>query len=168
MLTPSQSAENCDFTQPDLRRRLLELAESLQIFALSGKAVSEITLASLDDPSLCRWKQCLYDLKTRGHSERLIYTCLSLISEYAPFQTLRTVYSELLRLLFWGNPLQEMLETQCPDSSPFFIALNVCLHVWNKEMSHVSPQHCNSFCCMICAESWRSWRNWVLRRQRIF
>ena len=123
VLTPSQSAENCDFTQLDLRRRLLELAESLQIFALSGKAVSEITLASLDDPSLCRWKQCLYDLKTRGHSERLIYTCLSLISEYAPFQTLRTVYSELLRLLFWGNPLQEMLETQCPDSSPFFHCL---------------------------------------------
>ena len=68
-------------------------------------------------------KQCLYDLKTRGHSERLIYTCLSLISEYAPFQTLRTVYPELLRLLFWGNPLQEMLETQCPDSSPFFHCL---------------------------------------------
>lgn len=168
VLTPSQSAENCDFTQPDLRRRLLELAESLQIFALSGKAVSEITLASLDDPSLCRWKQCLYDLKTRGHSERLIYTCLSLISEYAPFQTLRTFIRSCCVSSSGETRFRKCWRRSVRTVHPFFIALNVCLHVWNKEMSHVSPQHCNSFCCMICAESWRSWRNWVLRRQRIF
>lgn len=109
VLPPSQSAENCDFTQPDLRRRLLEVAESLQIFALSVRAVSEVTLTSLDGASLGKWKQFLLDFKERGRCERLIYASLVLISEYAPFQALRTVYSELLRLLFWGNPLQTML-----------------------------------------------------------
>lgn len=116
VLPPSQSAENCDFTQPDYRRRLLDLVKSMQIFALSGKAVSELTLSSLDEVSLCQWKQYLCDLKSRGHCEQVIYAVLSLIKKYAPFQTLRTIYSELLRLLFWGYPLKGMLEMEEPAS----------------------------------------------------
>lgn len=116
VLPSSRSAENCDFTQPDYRRRLLDLVESMQIFALSGKAVSELTLASLDEASLCQWKQYLCDLKSRGHCEQVIYAALSLVKKHAPFQTLRTIYSELLRLLFWGYPLQGMLEMEEPAS----------------------------------------------------
>ena len=120
VLPSSQGAENCDFTNPDLRRRFLDLAESLQIFTFSGKAVSYLTLESLDDASLCQWKQYLYDLKRRGHCERVIYASISLISAYAPFQTLRTVYSELLRLLFWGYPLERILRTK-EEADSFFI-----------------------------------------------
>lgn len=109
VLPPSQSADHCDFTQPDLRRRLLDVAESLQIFALSGKDVSELTLSSLDEASLLSWKQYLMDLKRRGLSQRVIYASLFLISRDAPSQTLRTIYSELLQLLFWGNPIEALM-----------------------------------------------------------
>lgn len=120
VLPASQGAENCDFTHPDLRRRFLDLAESLQIFTLSGKAMSHLTLEYLDDASLYQWKQYLYDLKSRGHCERVIYASLSLISTHAPFQTLRTVYSELLRLLFWGYPLERVMRTK-EEADSFFI-----------------------------------------------
>lgn len=120
VLPPSQSAEHCDFAHPDLRRRFLDLAESLQIFALSGKAVSNLTLETLDDASLYQWKQYLYDLKRRGHCERVIYVSLSFISAHAPLRTLRTVYSELLRLLFWGYPLERMMRTK-EEAYTFFI-----------------------------------------------
>lgn len=108
----SQGAENCDFTHPDLRRRLLDLAESLQIFALSGKAVSDFTLAAMDDTALCQWLQYLHELKRREHCERVIYVSLFQISVHAPCQTLRTIYSELLRLLFWGYPLERIIRTK--------------------------------------------------------
>lgn len=120
VLPSSQVAENCDFTHPDLRRRLLELAESLQIFALSGKTVSYLTLESLDEATLCQWRQYLYDLKRRGHCERVIYASLSLISAHVPLQTLRTVYSELLNLLFWGYPLERIMRTK-EEADSFFI-----------------------------------------------
>lgn len=120
VLPSSLGAENCDFTHPDLRRRFLDLVESLQIFTFSGKAVSYLTLESLDEDSLCQWKQYLYDLKRRGHCERVIYASLSLITAYAPLQTLRTVYSELLRLLFWGYPLERILRTK-EEADSFFI-----------------------------------------------
>lgn len=121
VLPPSQSADHCDFTQPDLRRRLLDVAESLQIFALSGKDVSALTLTSLNETSLFSWKQYLLDLKSRGLSRRVIYASLSLISRDAPSQTLRTIYSELLRLLFWGNPIEALMRDAQKDPL-FFVS----------------------------------------------
>ena len=121
VLPPSQSADHCDFTLPDLRRRLLDVAESLQIFALSGKDVSELTLSSLDEASLLSWKQYLMDLKRRGLSQRVIYASLFLISRDGPSQTLRTIYSELLQLLFWGNPI-EALMGELENDPLFFVS----------------------------------------------
>lgn len=108
VLSPEKAMENCDFTQPDIRRRLLDLMESLQIFALSGRAVSELTLSSLDEDTLRRWKQQLRKLKSRERCELVTYVSLEMISNYAPCHAIRTVYSELLRLLFWANPLRAM------------------------------------------------------------
>ena len=120
VLLPFQAVENCDFTHPDLRRRLLDLAESLQIFALSAKAVCALTLAALDGPALSQWMHYLHDLRTRGHCERVIYVSLSLICAYTPYGTLRAVYSELLHLLFWGYPLEGMIRTK--DEADIFFA----------------------------------------------
>ena len=47
-----KATENSDFTKPVLQRRLLDMVESLQIFALSCKDVSLITLNSLDSGSV--------------------------------------------------------------------------------------------------------------------
>ena len=41
----------------------------------------------------------------------LSYVSMGLISEHTPSQTIRTIYSELLRLLFWGHPLRGLRGT---------------------------------------------------------
>lgn len=83
--------------------------------------MSELTLSSLDEASLLSWKQYLMDLKRRGLSQRVIYASLFLISRDAPSQTLRTIYSELLQLLFWGNPI-EALMGELENDPLFFVS----------------------------------------------
>ncbi len=112
VLPPAQSADNCDFTHPVIQRRLCDMAEGLQIFALSARAVFEITLARLDAGALCRWKKRLQTLKSGGHYELVAYASLELLAEHAPCETIRTVYSVFLRLLFWGYPLRGLREKQ--------------------------------------------------------
>lgn len=41
----------------------------------------------------------------------MTYVSMGLISEHTPSQTIRTIYSELLRLLFWGHPLRGLRGT---------------------------------------------------------
>lgn len=106
VLSPLQSTRNCDFTHPDIQVRLLEVAESLQIYALSSRAVSKITLDSVDKGSLLQWKQRLSGLQNSRRYEMTTYYSLELIARFAPYRTIRVIYSELLKLLFWGNPLR--------------------------------------------------------------
>ncbi|EFD01492.1 transcriptional regulator, GntR family [Hungatella hathewayi DSM 13479] len=103
-----KTAENSDFTRPVLQRRLMDMAESLQILALSCQAVSQLTLSSLNTTfveQLCR------DLKAhrqRRRGETLSYFLLGLIGNHAPYQTIRTVYTELLRQIFWAHAFHGM------------------------------------------------------------
>ena len=84
------------------------MAESLQILALSCQAVSQLTLSSLNTTfveQLCR------DLKAhrqRRRGETLSYFLLGLIGNHAPYQTIRTVYTELLRQIFWAHAFHGM------------------------------------------------------------
>ena len=106
VLSPEQSTQYADLTQPDIQSRLLDMAAGLQIYALSAGAVSERTLACLDADGLLLWKARLLDLRDTGRLELLTYVSLELMAGYAPSETVRTIYSELLRLLFWGHPLR--------------------------------------------------------------
>ncbi len=102
------TAENCNFTAPAVRRRLLDMAQSLQILTLSCKNVSEITISALDEKG---FQACLKQLETveaRQQYELVAYDTLSLLKQFAPFQSLRTIYAELLQQLFWGNSLRSM------------------------------------------------------------
>lgn len=125
-----QSFDHCDFTQPVLQRRLLDMVMSLQVLALSCRAVSECTLASLDGASIRQWLRELDVVKQRRHYEVLDYSILSLIAKSAPCQAIRTIYSELLRQLFWGNPFRSMKgdpETINAVYRPYFDVLMDCL-----------------------------------------
>lgn len=101
-----QATENSDFTKPVLQRRLLDTAESLQIFALSCRDVSQLTLSSLDTDSVRKLCGELKAHKQGRRGETLSYFILNLIAGYAPYQAIRTVYSELLRQFFWASALQ--------------------------------------------------------------
>ena len=121
---------SCDFTKPVLQRRLLDMAESLQIFALSCKDVSLLTLSSLDAGSVAALCGELKARKQWRRGDILSYFVLDLITRHAPCQAIRTVYSELLRQFFWGYALHGLLES--PEalnaiSDPYFDALIAAL-----------------------------------------
>ena len=123
VLSPAQSTEHADLTQPDIQNRLLDMAASLQIFALSARAVSEMTLNALDDEGLGRWKARLMEMQDQQRLELIPYVSMELIAKTAPYQTMRTIYAGLLRLLFWGHPLRGMRQTQEASNrlvAPFF------------------------------------------------
>ena len=107
-----EATKNSDFTNPVLQRRLLDMAESLQIFALSCKDVSSLTLSSLDTYSV---QALCNELKVHRQWKRgdtLSYFILNLIAGTAPYQAVRTIYSELLRQFFWAYALRGMLGSQ--------------------------------------------------------
>ena len=106
VLPPAESTENCDFTQANIGSRLLDMTAGLQIYALSAKAVAKITLSALDDSALGQWQRRLSHLQNGQRYELVTYTSLELIAQFAPYSTIRSIYAELLRLLFWGNPLR--------------------------------------------------------------
>lgn len=103
-----KTTENSDFTKPVLQRRLLDMTESLQVLALSCLAVSRLTLSSRSTNSA---EQLCCELKAhreRRRGETLSYFLLDIIGKNAPYQTIRTVYSELLRQFFWGYAFHGM------------------------------------------------------------
>lgn len=107
-----KTTENSDFTKPILRRRLLDMSESLQVLALSCRDVSLLTLSSLDAVSIEQLCQKLKENKEWQRDEVLSYFILDLIGKSAPYQAIRTVYSELLRQFFWAYVFQGMKGNQ--------------------------------------------------------
>lgn len=104
-----ETSKNCDFTAPAVRKRLLDMAQSLQILTLSCKAVSELTISSLDASGIRESIELLTTMETRGMYQPITYNTLNLLRKFAPCQTIRTVYGELLQQLFWGYGLRSML-----------------------------------------------------------
>lgn len=126
VLPLDKTSENSDFTKPVLKRRLLSMAESLQMLALSCRDVSQLTLAALAPGAHKQLCRKLNDSKKWRRGETLSYYVLYLIGELAPYQTIRTVYSELLRQFFWGYALRGMKgsqETLNAVYDPYFDAL---------------------------------------------
>lgn len=101
-----KATENSDFTNPVLHRRLVDMIESLHILALSCKDVSLLTLNTLDSASVEQLYQKLFIIKKRQRGDTLSYFILNLIAECAPCQSIRTIYSELLRQFFWAYALR--------------------------------------------------------------
>ncbi len=109
ILPLEKATENSDLTKPVLRRRLLDMAESLQIFALSCKEVSQLTLSSFDANAVAELCSELKAYKRQQRGEVLSYFIMNLIGGCAPYQAIRTVYSELLRQFFWACALRGVM-----------------------------------------------------------
>lgn len=103
-----ETAENCDFTSPMVKRRLLDMAQSLQILTLSSRAVSEITVSSLDAVSLQKCKEKLSMVRELGQWELVTFGTLELLQQFAPYEAIRTIYGELMQQLFWGYSLRSI------------------------------------------------------------
>lgn len=130
VLPPMQSAKNCDFTKPAIRRRLLDMLESLQIFALSCRAVAELTLRSLGAGSIQAWNRRLCTLKESPCYDILPHAVLELVIGSVPSNAIQVVYKELLQQFFWGNPLRGMKGERAAVNAlyePYLTGMITCL-----------------------------------------
>ena len=128
VLSIDQTTENSDVTQPVLQRRLLDMAQSLQLFALSSREVARLTLSAPGADVMQDIHRELTKIKARGRYELMDYAILTILSTRAPRQAIRTVYSELLRQLFWGRALNGMKGTQAVINAAYRPYLDGLLH----------------------------------------
>ncbi len=123
-------ADNCDFTQQTVRNRMLEHAQSLQLLALSCKEVTELTIASVNAEAIELCKERLHTLQRTQRYELAAYGILGIIAQYAPYDTIRTVYTALFQQLLWGYPLRSMREDRETLNAlflPYFHSFMDCL-----------------------------------------
>lgn len=106
VLSPTECAENCNFTKPSVRGRLMDFAQSLQLFALSCKEISMLTLQTMDAEAAGQWNRQWQALRDHGAYVSLVYVSLHLVAEFSPYQVIRDVYFELSKQLWWGYPLR--------------------------------------------------------------
>lgn len=112
ILSLDQVCENCNLSNPTVKKRLLDYKQSLQLFALSCRNVATVTIAALDAATKAQWIEALYGCIQMGKSDLIPTVSLKLIAVAAPFQTIKTVYTELYKQLFWGVPFRGMKGTQ--------------------------------------------------------
>ena len=103
-----ENAKYCDFSDPTIQKRLLDLLQTFHILCLSCRACAKATTASMDAPALRQWAGTLLQVKRSGLYENLIYLNYEMIAHHAPYQAVRSVYAELTRQFFWGVPLQDL------------------------------------------------------------
>ncbi|MBS5607754.1 MAG: GntR family transcriptional regulator [Enterocloster asparagiformis] len=107
-LSPADSSQNCDFSQPVIQKRLLDFAQSLQIMALTCGACLEITLDTMDAMAIQWWRNRLLALKENGRYESVVFDSLEVIPHFSPIRAVREIYRQLLRILIWGYPLRSL------------------------------------------------------------
>ena len=106
ILSIEQSKENCDFSQPFIRKRLLNFVQSLQILAMTCGPCSKNVIS---DPAAVKlWKQRLIYTKENFRYESVVYGSIEIILRYTKNQTIRQVYEHLVSFLLWGYPLRSM------------------------------------------------------------
>lgn len=124
VLPLEQITENCDLSQISVQKRLLNHAKSVHILALSCRQVAEATISSLDQKTKNKWKAKLSAYAQVQRYELASYAIVNLISQDAPYMAIRTVYTELVRILFWGYSLRGLLkDTQ--KYNDFYVS---CVH----------------------------------------
>ncbi|WP_195984188.1 GntR family transcriptional regulator [Clostridium sp. D33t1_170424_F3] len=130
ILSPTECAENCNFTKPSVRGRLMDFVQSLQLLALSCKAVSMLTLQTMGAEAVDQWNREWHMLKDRGAYVSLVYVTLDLVARFSPYQAIQSVYSELLKQLWWGYPLRGLhgnTETVNALYAPYYEFMTECL-----------------------------------------
>lgn len=106
VLSTQDSAENCDFNQPVIRKRLLDFIQSLQILAITcGDWAKEVVV---DAGAVSLWKDRLAYIKENGRYESVVFASLEIITLYSPIQTVRHLYGHLVCFLLWGYSLRSM------------------------------------------------------------
>lgn len=108
VLPSHEIVKNCDFTNSVVRKRLLDMAQSLQFLTLSCRDIAEDTIRVLGEEELQTCRNRLAALKEKQRYELIGYTALDLLKCLSPYHAVRTVYKDLLQMLFWGYSLKDI------------------------------------------------------------
>ena len=115
------------------------MAQSLQFLTLSCRDVAEGTIQALTEDGLQTCRKRLAALKNSQQYELIGYATLELLKYFAPYKAIRTVYKELLQLLFWGYSLKDIWKTDEAESTTIFPVLRNLTFSWPKKMPLVFP-----------------------------
>lgn len=124
VLPLEQITENCDLSQVSVQKRLLNHAKSVHILALSCRQVAEETISSLEQKTKDKWKAKLSAYAQVQQYELASYAIVNLISQDAPYMAVRTIYTELVQILFWGYSLRGLLK-DAKKHNAFYVP---CVH----------------------------------------
>lgn len=108
VLSQDEIWENCDFTQPALRRRLHVSLQSLQIFALSCRGVLDRCSLELDEDGLHRCRDYLCLMRHLERCELAPFGVLSLIIQNSQSPAVQVIYNELFQQLMWAYSLRAL------------------------------------------------------------
>lgn len=101
-----ESLECCNFSDPIVRRRLIAFEQSFQLLAFSCRLSLQTAELSLITETVQKiWKAEVERIKQLQRYDMIVYRSLELVARYSCSHTVRTVYSEAMRQLFWGYPL---------------------------------------------------------------
>lgn len=103
-----ENAQYCDCTDPVIRARLADFLQSFHILALSCRSCARVALRTMDEETMNQWADRFEAVKQTEIYEQVLYLCYEIITIHAPWQLIRTIYTELGKQLFWGLPLRDL------------------------------------------------------------
>lgn len=101
---------NCDFSQPIIQKCLLDYLQSMYICALSCKKIIITTLTNMHPIQINNLIISLKHFKDINRCELGVYATLDYITKYAPFKTIKTIYTKLFNQFLWGYSLCSIIE----------------------------------------------------------
>lgn len=104
----SQDPASGIFSDATIGKRLLDFAQCLQILSLSCRAVAQATLSSMDRGAVRHLIAQLDANEEKGCYMLLLNTCFEWIARHAPYQLIRSVYTQLVEQHVWGYPLRNL------------------------------------------------------------
>ena len=121
VLPLNESLESCNFSDPIVRRRLITFEQSFQLLALSCRLSLKTAEPSLMTETVQKiWKAEVERIMQLRRYNVIVYYSLELVAQYSCSHTVRTVYSEAIRQLFWGYPLLNM-RGSLADAETFYL-----------------------------------------------
>lgn len=106
VLKTENSAQNCDFSQTIIQKRLIDFTHSLHILMLTCRACAEVTFSSMPPAVFRRCREQLEEAKAIQQHESIVFISLGFIARFAPFDAVRGIYGQLRQVLLWGYPLR--------------------------------------------------------------
>lgn len=141
-------ADNCDFTRPIVRKRLLDYVQSLQAFALTCRRITEITVSRLDDAGREQFKERLLLLRRRNRCELAPYGILELILHTAPSRPSGRYTLPCSSSCYGDMPYGICAAPRRRRTAIIFPILMPFWRIWSKPMPPALPRSWNASCIL--------------------